>query len=568
MIWKRDTGSPKETRQIGRLWNKGAILDFFALFFELPLMGRDPSILREPSGVIIRAEDGARINTDQEGAALWRHRDIEITLFVRAKGMVVDILSHEVPITHVELRWLEPVPLDGVFLCDHWERSYGDLCWCGMQPDRPMPWYFLLADGIRTYAAGVRTGCAALCWWNADPQGFTLTLDIRSGGVGVRLKGRCLRAAEVREETSQENESPFAFARRFARLLCDDPLLPNQPVYGANNWYYAYGKSSQEQILADSWEVSELSTNSQNRPFSVIDMGWEDVGSRDGSHWRRGNARFPDMAALAVRIGQAGARPGIWYRPLLAMESVNPRWTLPFRKSLVGNDGVVLDPTVADVLERIRGDVETMTSWGYELIKHDFSAYDVLGRWGATMGHTITDAGWRFHDTTLTTAEVFLRLYRTIREAAGGALIIGCNTFGHLCAGNVHIQRIGDDTSGREWARTRKMGVNALAFRAHQHEAFFSADADCVGITDAIPWGFNRQWLELLAASGTPLFVSVRAGTLSERHRVALREAYARSSRTQPLAEPLDWMLTNCPVRWRCGDKILEWDWFDCPTEG
>jgi len=527
-------------------------------------MGRNPSILREPSGVTIRAENGDRIDADPEGATLWRHEDVEVTLSVGGRGMGVDILSHEQPVTHVELRWLQSVPLGGVFLSDHWERSYGDLCWCGMQPDHPMPWYFLLADRARTYAAGVKTGCAALCWWNVDPQGITLTLDIRSGGVGVRLGGRRLHAAEVRENTSQEGESPFAFSRRFARLLCDDPLLPDQPIYGANNWYYAYGHSSQEQIVADSEETSELSTNSRNRPFSVIDMGWEDVGCRDGSHWRRGNARFPDMAALAARIKGLGARPGIWYRPLLAMEPVNPRWTLPFRKSIVGTDEAVLDPTTPEVLERIRGDLKTMAAWGYELIKHDFSTYDVLGRWGAAMGDTITDGGWRFHDTTLTTAEVFLRLYLTIRETAGETLIIGCNTFGHLCAGHVHLQRIGDDTSGREWARTRKMGINALAFRVHQHEAFFSADADCVGITDAIPWAFNRQWLELLAASGTPLFVSAQAGTLSRRHRAALREAYARASYPQPLAEPLDWMLTSCPTRWNCGGEIHEWDWFHC----
>jgi hypothetical protein len=111
--------------------------------------------------------------------------------------------------------------------------------------------------------------------------------------------------------------------------------------------------------------------------------------------------------------------------------------------------------------------------------------------------------------------------------------------------------------------RTRKMGVNALRFRAHQHEAFFLADADGVGITEAIPWEFNQRWLELVAASGTPLFVSAQAGTLSGPQRAALRDAFTRASRPQPLAEPLDWMLASCPARWNCGSKILEWDWFN-----
>ena len=60
--------------------------------------------------------------------------------------------------------------------------------------------------------------------------------------------------------------------------------------------------------------------------------------------------------------------------------------------------------------------------------------------------------------------------------AAGDMLIIGCNTISHLSAGIVHIYRTGDDTSGKEWDRTRKMGVNTLAFRLAQNEAFYMCD--------------------------------------------------------------------------------------------
>ena len=37
--------------------------------------------------------------------------------------------------------------------------------------------------------------------------------------------------------------------------------------------------------------------------------------------------------------------------------------------------------------------------------------------------------------------------------------------------------RTGDDTSGRIWERTRRMGVNTLAFRLPQHNAFYHIDA-------------------------------------------------------------------------------------------
>jgi alpha-galactosidase len=42
----------------------------------------------------------------------------------------------------------------------------------------------------------------------------------------------------------------------------------------------------------------------------------------------------------------------------------------------------------------------------------------------------LTDPGRHPADRTLTNAEVLLRLYRTIRQAAGDALLIGCNTVG------------------------------------------------------------------------------------------------------------------------------------------
>src|SRR6185503_13217619 len=146
---------------------------------------------------------------------------------------------------------------------------------------------------------------------------------------------------------------------------------------------------------------------------------------------------------------------------------------------------------------------------------------------------------------TRTTAEVIDELYGTIRTAAGTSFVIGCNTVSHLSAGHFEICRIGDDTSGTEWARTRKMGVNTLAFRGVQHGAFYVGDADCVGVTTAVPWSFNRQWLDLLARSGTMLFVSLAPDALGADQKRDLKAALALAARTQPLGEPLDWQRTS-----------------------
>ena len=113
--------------------------------------------------------------------------------------------------------------------------------------------------------------------------------------------------------------------------------------------------------------------------------------------------------------------------------------------------------------------------------------------------------------------ELIIKFYQTIKEAAGeNCIILGCNTVSHLCAGMYEVNRTGNDTSGFEWAKTRMCGVNALAFRLIQNGIFYMADADCVGITGAIPWELNRMWLDILARSGSPLFVSCKPGVLND----------------------------------------------------
>ena len=138
----------------------------------------------------------------------------------------------------------------------------------------------------------------------------------------------------------------------------------------------------------------------------------------------------------------------------------------------------------------------------------------MLGQWGFEMGASPTLPGWSLHDRSRTNAEVISDLYRSLREACGTeALILGCNAVGHLGQGIFDGQRTGDDTSGKLWERTRRTGVNTLAYRLPQDRAFFAVDADCVGITADVPWEKNRQWLDVLARSGTAVFVSPGRGS-------------------------------------------------------
>jgi alpha-galactosidase len=141
--------------------------------------------------------------------------------------------------------------------------------------------------------------------------------------------------------------------------------------------------------------------------------------------------------------------------------------------------------------------------------------------------------------------------------------LLGCNTIGHLGAGLFEIQRTGDDTSGQVWERTRRMGINTLAYRLPQNGTFFATDADCAAHTDRTPWEFDRQYLDLVARSGTPLFISVDPRTIQPEQKAAFRAAMqtALSGGEAGGCEPLDWLNTTAPRLWRLGTEKAAYHW-------
>ncbi|MGH9613917.1 MAG: hypothetical protein ACRD4P_12635, partial [Bryobacteraceae bacterium] len=474
----------------------------------------------------------------------------------------VHVSSPQKRLLRVRLHWQGVLPGTYRYLGDAWERSYGDLGWRPLEPERIFPWYFLAGDGASFMACGVKTNPGAFCFWETGPSGVTLWLDLRNGGSGVELGKRTLLAATVVAEDYQKHPA-FQAARNFCRRMADRGIFTPKPLYGGNNWYYAYGNSSADDIRADTERIASYSPSGANRPFMIIDDGWSQY--RTTGPWTRGNSRFQNMAGLASDMLRLSVKPGLWFRPLTTQEPVSDGWLLKsgFSAARFAKEQMrTLDPTVEGAAEQIRSDVRVLCGWGYQILKHDFSTYDLLGRWGFQMGAEMTNSGWHFADRTRTNAEIVRALYSLLREAAGTTLLLGCNTVGHLATGLFEVQRTGDDTSGRDWSRTRKMGVNTLAFRAMQHGAFFDIDADCVGLTKAIPWSLNRQWLDLLARSGTPLFVSAAPDAVGPEQRDALREAFARAAKPQPVCEPLDWLQTNEPEHWRLGNATASFDWF------
>lgn len=527
---------------------------------DLPAGSPSIEVHGAPDRVVVQTADGERVLRAATSAHdRWTGGDgIVVTVDAKGDATHVSLASPSVPIKRVYVRWHSDLRDVKLFLGDAWERAYGDLEWRASAPDRVMPWYFATFDGKRTRCYGVRTGAQAFCYWQADDGGVSLCADVRSGGAGVELGTRALDVCDVVVRDMSASMTAFAAVHAFCRTLCRAPRLPTGAVYGSNDWYWAYGKNSADTVLADAQHLLELSPSGGARPFVVIDDGWQPGRGQDKASagaWDRGNEKFPDMPGLAAELRRSGVRPGIWIRPLQASADSPDGWRL-------SRDHNSLDPTVAEVREKVAADIARLHAWGFELVKHDYTTFDVFGRWGYQMGTALTRDGWTYAEGRgRTNAEVISELYGAIRTAAAESLVLGCNTVSHLSAGIFEICRIGDDTSGTDWSRTRKMGVNSLGFRGAQHGAFYVADADCVAVTNAVPWSMTRQWLELASRSGTALFVSLAPDALGEEQRRDLKRALALAARQQVLGEPLDWQHAMYPRRWRFAEREIEFDW-------
>jgi len=455
--------------------------------------------------------------------------------------------------------------------------------WLPVGEGHTVPWYVLLNDGNRTYGFGVKVQPRAMCAWRVEPGRVTLLMDLRAGGRPLELGGRVLEACEVVRCDSKPGESAYETGRRLCSMMCPKPRLPKGPMIGFNDWYAAYGRNTATNFLADAEFVVSLCRGAPQTPLSavalakadqtpqtsqtptefiqpyvVMDDGWQRfsppeierlTGRFDSGYgpWEESSRTFGmDMKTFCGKIAALGARPGLWYRPLCM-------------------EGKMCDPSDPSVVSRVMADIRRFREWGFKFVKVDYLTFDWCGHFKGfdERGRLIRDDRvWR--DSSRTTAETVVALYRAIREAAGDDMeILGCNAVNHLCAGLFEASRTGPDTSGRDWEQTKRNGVGAVAFKGIENGTFFAADPDCAGLAEegAIPWEKNRQWIDILSRSGMPFFISWRRGLADAAVRETLSAAFRRAASPGQAAEPLDWFDTMAPCRWKTSDGVVEYSW-------
>jgi alpha-galactosidase len=58
-----------------------------------------------------------------------------------------------------------------------------------------------------------------------------------------------------------------------------------------------------------------------------------------------------------------------------------------------------------------------------------------------------------------------------------------------------------------------------------------------------------------------PAFVSPEIEAVTPDAKRAMADAFSAAASAPPVAEPLDWLETVCPRRWRLRGRVTDFDW-------
>lgn len=492
--------------------------------------------------------------------------DVKYDYVITEKSAKVIVYPSGSPVKFLKLRFRGDLSFVDKVYGDTWERS-GPRCyleWRSVMGSRMMPWFCYLKGDDTVKCYGVKTGADCFASWFVDVHGVTLFLNLTNGKDGTDLK-EPLVACEVAELEGERYEDSYTVAKRFSAMLCDKPVIPKEPIFGVNNWYWAYGKISFDSVMTETDYLMEMCGGTKHRPYMIIDDGWQlnrtyGTGAYIGGPWLP-NDRFNDMSRVVDAIHQKGAKAGLWFRPLLTLGDI------PEEAKLEGFSagGVLLDPSHPYVLEKAYNDAAAIRGWGFDLIKHDFSTMDYFGASPLTAERSkanIYERNKQPYDKSKTNATILKNLYKAIQRGAGEADIIACNAVGHLTAGIHSAYRTGNDTSGRSFEWTRRTGVNTV-MRLPLNDTFYRGDPDCAAFTERVDASLNLDFLEMCAITGMTTLASVTPGILSEEEMRHINEIFKIADRDESRYGIVNYDRTADPnvFKSNCGEDVRTFDW-------
>ena len=295
-------------------------------------------------------------------------------------------------------------------------------------------------------------------------------------------------------------KAPEEGLARYASLVKEKNHVKiwSQPYTTWCSWYAGYGRVAQADLKA--LEKGTLINARLLVSENLKELGMDAVRIVDDSSDQIfGDWNFPyvpdGMGAAAKHIHDQGIRAGVWLAPAFVSETSSifhnhPDWlqrnadgTLLIRKNFYGNTMYFLDPSHPGALENLRSLFTRIRNWGYDYVMVDFMHMLV---WGD-----------KFHDSTLTKAQIYRRALQTIRDSLGSNVyLLGCGALILPSLGLVDGMRVTNDTWGKDVRSPEDM-----AARWFMHNNFWLNDPDAILTRDlSVPQA--QAWATLMAVTG------------------------------------------------------------------
>jgi alpha-galactosidase len=67
--------------------------------------------------------------------------------------------------------------------------------------------------------------------------------------------------------------------------------------------------------------------------------------------------------------------------------------------------------------------------------------------------------------------------------------------------------------------------------------------------------------MQLVAESGTPLFISAQKEAVGDAQRELIRQSLKTASAWHQTGEPLDWLVHQFPSKWRLLNREVQFNW-------
>jgi hypothetical protein len=269
----------------------------------------------------------------------------------------------------------------------------------------------------------------------------------------------------------------------------------NPIINGWCNWFITYSNPTEEIILQNAEFIAK-----HLKPYGLEWVQLDDGYERAFGDWV-GNKRFPHgMKWLAQQIRKMGLKPGIWLAPYLISKGTevaekHPDWLI---KNTDGSTFEIkqradygLDITHPEARKWFFNLFKTVAEdWGYDFIKTDFVERSIL-------------AAPKYHDPTLSRAQVYRLGAQTMREAIGPRRhLLDCGPAWEAL-GLVDSMRIELDI-GTHWAQYVKnitSSAPAMAHRYYLNGRLWINDVDHLGMKQlTIPQA--RTAASIIALSG------------------------------------------------------------------